>query len=560
VYQFRKRILPTVAFATVAVACRDISTPSETSLKPATATFTISDGAHGGSARLYFLPPLVTQPTFSGTFDPTAFAAGSNDEVFVCVLAGTQCGSTIATFTGGTGPSSVQMDPTTESYHVAWQTRSQQPPLDASQLYRIVVRVNNIDVGYSDVIPVQLGGTPPAVNHSQYGIVRIGTVLQIAFRLETASAPPPPSGPIGVRAFADRTCIINGSGQLFCWGADFSSPANPIPTPAPFGPPDPTYVAIGSGNGLASHACAIHGNASQVGGTASCWGNDEWGQIGNGTGDGTTVINVSAPNLVNGPPFTSITQGAVHSCGLTVDGAAYCWGDNSVGELGDGTTQLRNTPVPVSGGLTFKSISAGQFHTCAVTVQGAAYCWGSIANGDLGTNLSLGPSQTTPIAVRGPNLGTPLVFTSVAAGPWVTCGITTDGSAYCWGRGFWGQLGDGSQSDSPYPSPVSGGYLFSQISIGGNHACGVTTAGVGLCWGYNQNGQLGNGTSGVTITTAPGTVSFVGVTLTQISAGASHTCAIATGGSLYCWGDNSLGEIGDGTTTQRTLPTLVNFP
>jgi alpha-tubulin suppressor-like RCC1 family protein len=107
---------------------------------------------------------------------------------------------------------------------------------------------------------------------------------------------------------------------------------------------------------------------------------------------------------------------------------------------------------------------------------------------------------------------------------------------------------------------VSGGYLFSQISIGGNHACGVTTAGVGLCWGYNQNGQLGNGTSGVTITTAPGTVSFVGVTLTQISAGASHTCAIATGGSLYCWGDNSLGEIGDGTTTQRTLPTLVNFP
>jgi len=177
--------------------------------------------------------------------------------------------------------------------------------------------------------------------------------------------------------------------------------------------------------------------------------------------------------------FVRITSGDYHTCALTPQGHAYCWGDNALGELGNNSSVDHSTvPVPVAGGLTFTAVQAGGSHTCALTSNGTAYCWGRDWSGELGTGATI-DSVATPTIVSGG-----LIFRQISAGEFHTCGITSTSAAYCWGDDEAAQLGNGlfgASTDTPVQ--VSGGHDFVSVAAGLLHTCALTAAGVAYCWG-----------------------------------------------------------------------------
>lgn len=308
------------------------------------------------------------------------------------------------------------------------------------------------------------------------------------------------------------------------------------------------------------HTCALDTN-----GAAYCWGYNGFGQLGNPTGTGTTTAWPTPTAVVGGIAFASLTAGAYHTCGLTLAGAAHCWGGNFYGQLGNtinsGDNQTSNpSPLPVEGGLTFTVLEAGNDHTCGLTPQGAMYCWGGNALGELASTTDNGQSlpHPTPTLVPGN-----LTFTALAAGSNHTCGVVTGGAVYCWGGNNRGELGnsDGLGEALPHPTPVivSGLPALVKLVAGGYHNCGLTSAGAGWCWGDNWVGHLGGGT------TDPYSATPVAVTggllFTALGAGGGHTCGLVAGGTLYCWGGNLLGQLGNstnlGTSNPNYTPTAV---
>ena len=304
------------------------------------------------------------------------------------------------------------------------------------------------------------------------------------------------------------------------------------------------------------HTCAIDAAASLY-----CWGYN-----GNGTiGDGTRTHRYSPTRIGTGINFTQVATGIGHSCALTDTGAAYCWGKNESGQLGDGTTTDRAVPTAVLGGLAFSSIDVGYTHSCALTSTGVAYCWGADSLGQLGDG-SPAVRQLQPVVVAGNN-----TFTVIRAGNTHTCALQdVTGYAYCWGANSTGQVGNGTGGNATdrvtTPVAVSGGNSFAQIDVGSSHTCALLTnqnaSNKMYCWGWNDNGQLGIATTEL----CRGTVKCSriplklpsNVKLISITAGSTHTCGIISTGTAYCWGSNSNGQLGDGTTIDRAAPTAIS--
>ena len=215
------------------------------------------------------------------------------------------------------------------------------------------------------------------------------------------------------------------------------------------------------------------------------------------------------------PVITSISAGGDHSCALTAQAAALCWGSNRSGELGDGSTSSARRPTAVAG-LTepLGSISAGTFHTCAVGTSGQVWCWGRFVVGGSGTSLL--PARV--VGLSG--------ITAVASGRLHACGLTAEGGVMCWGRNTKGQLGNGTSASSvglSGPRAVVGlSTGVTEIVAGDAYSCAVTTAGRVKCWGDNQFGQLGNGTTNASIVP----VEVVGLKEAHgLAAGGLHACA-----------------------------------
>jgi alpha-tubulin suppressor-like RCC1 family protein len=275
-----------------------------------------------------------------------------------------------------------------------------------------------------------------------------------------------------------------------------------------------------------------------VDGVTRCWGSDESGQLGDGPGNssGTRPVVVAG-----GLDFRQIrTSRSVNgfTCGLTTGGAAYCWGNNSTGQLGTAGPSS-DAPQPVAGGLTFTTLEVGAEHACAIATGDKAYCWGGNSFGQLGTGDSTSRAQPTEVAGG-------LTFTELGAGFSHTCGVTGAGIAYCWGNGEEGQLGQGTTDGSPTPVAVTGGLTFATVSAGSRHSCGITTAGAAYCWGNNSWSQLGHGRFVFDKVLTPTAVAG-GKTWIAVSAGSIITCGIATDGSAWCWGSsNDHGNLGNG--------------
>ena len=281
-----------------------------------------------------------------------------------------------------------------------------------------------------------------------------------------------------------------------------------------------------------SHACALSAND-----IAYCWGRNDSGYL----GDGTAANRLSPVAGAGGLSLTSVSAGYSHTCGVTAAGVGYCWGLNNVGQLGNGTgdsfTAPALTPTMVAGNLHFRVIRVGHSFACGLTNAGTAYCWGEGSFGSLGNGSFASVNRPQPIAGG-------VTFTSIDAGVYFACGLVADGTVYCWGQNIEGQLGDGTRENRSTPVRVNTSLRFTQIATGGFHACGLTAAGTAHCWGSNGAGQLGNDSTNTSFSP----VQVVGgLTFGSISAGENHSCALTTTGAAVCWGSNRVGQLGNGT-------------
>jgi alpha-tubulin suppressor-like RCC1 family protein len=351
--------------------------------------------------------------------------------------------------------------------------------------------------------------------------------------------------------FSD-TCGVTSDNSIYCWGQNTLGQLGDGTTTDRLTP-----VAVVGGlrfrqvSAGARHTCGI-----TLHNVAYCWGANFAGQL----GDGTSTDRPTPVAVAGGLRFREVSASANgdHTCGVTTENVAYCWGANFNAQLGDGTTNnFRPTPVAVAGGLRFRQVTAGGIHTCGVVTGHRAYCWGTNFFGQFGNGMiDNGPQivlTPTPVAVAGG-----LRFHQVDAGSIHTCGLTPRNFAYCWGNNEFGLLGDGTTTNRLTPVAVAGGLRFRQVSAGENfHTCGVTTANVAYCWGRNFSGLLGDGTTA----NHPTPVAVAGgLRFRQVSAGSVHTCGVATGNRAFCWGNNLLGQLGDGTTSAHFTPVAVAPP
>jgi alpha-tubulin suppressor-like RCC1 family protein len=346
---------------------------------------------------------------------------------------------------------------------------------------------------------------------------------------------------VAVVAGDDFACALNARRQAVCWG-------------------DNTYGQLGDGthtsrstpkvvNGSATYSQLTAGSAHVCGLSVSgtqvfCWGRNAKGALGD-----LTLVDKAVPTQPNGLPTVSVlSAGGDHTCAITsATGAAYCWGSNSDGQLGDGTVVDKTRPTALTRAPTFRTIAAGIAHTCATTTAGVTMCWGRNTDGQLGDNTTT--SHSLPAAVS----GSP-TFDVLALGLAHTCGLTPSGQAYCWGANAEGQLGDDTTTPHLVPAQVSGSSSFSSIASRRAHTCARTSTSVALCWGRNTDGQLGDGstTQGAAPTAIFGAPQFL-----ALAPGGAHTCGVVVGGQVQCWGKNDAGQLGDNTTTSHLTPAPI---
>jgi alpha-tubulin suppressor-like RCC1 family protein len=323
-----------------------------------------------------------------------------------------------------------------------------------------------------------------------------------------------------------------------------------------------------------SETAIATGNAHTVtltsDGKVFAWGANGEGQLGDGTTiNRTTPVAVNMSRALLGKTVTAIAAGADYTVALTSDGKVFAWGANWAGQLGDRTTINRTTPVAVdmSGALLGKTVTAiaAAVHTVALTSDGKVFAWGLNDYGQLGNGTTASYS-TTPVAVdmSGALLGK--TVTAIAAGARHTVALTSDGKVFAWGANWAGQLGDGTIINRTTPVAVDMsralfGKRVTAIAAGLGHTVALTSDGKLFAWGENHDGQLGDGTT--TNRTRPVTVdmsgALLGKTVTAIAAGFGHTVALTFDGKAFGWGDNYYGELGDGTTTNRTTPVAVDM-
>jgi alpha-tubulin suppressor-like RCC1 family protein len=299
----------------------------------------------------------------------------------------------------------------------------------------------------------------------------------------------------------------------------------------------------GSISGGNNFSCAV-----TSAGTLKCWGGNTYGQL----GDGTTAPQ-NSPQLVPGlGGVAEVSAGWQHVCVLTTVGGVKCWGLNTAGQVGNGTTATaQTTPVDVVGlGSGVQAISTGAFHTCALTDDGGVKCWGHNLQGALGDGTT--SDRSSPIDVIGLESG----VSAIAAGDSITCAVLDSGALKCWGNNATGGVGDGTTTNRLTPVGVVGlGAGVASVSAEGTYpfgsrTCAVTTSGAAKCWGTNNQGQLGDGTT--TNRRIPTDVVGLGSGVAAISTGASFTCARTIVGAVECWGQYAVGADLSGTVVQTT--------
>lgn len=390
-------------------------------------------------------------------------------------------------------------------------------------------------------------GNQPLLRAERPVLLRVGQMTTVEVLLSPVEREPlAPVVRVSTGMF--HSCALVADQTAYCWGRNDSGqlgepaladPASSVPAPV--------------SDDFALHAISA-GYLSSCGldsaGTAYCWGSNRYGELGNSsTNDSATPVVVGS-GQDGRENFSVVVTTGPHACGLRANGTLRCWGNNEFGQLGDGTTLDRSAPVSVVGRLNFQTISVGALHTCGIDLEGRTFCWGYNEFGQLGDGTTL--NRTSPVQASIEHR-----FQSVSAGGLHTCALDRTGQAYCWGHNVRGQAGNGTTVDAATPVAVSGSARFRSITAGGLHTCALTAKGEAYCWGYNARGALGSGDSSDRPTPTPvlGEVTFMAV-----HAGLHHTCATTTDQRAFCWGYNEFGQLGNGFTLDHTAPVVVVAP
>jgi alpha-tubulin suppressor-like RCC1 family protein len=371
-----------------------------------------------------------------------------------------------------------------------------------------------------------------------------------------------PSGSLaakGIAAGDAHTCALQVDGSVRCWGwnldgqlGDGTATTSRVPV-----------VVSGLTDGITVTAGGVHSCALLGSGPVQCWG-DTFDLLGINPADECrvsqiypcSVVPVTVPATVSGIDNpTAISAGYWQNCALLAPGTVQCWGINSAGVLGSPTSVSRSTvPLGVSGVSHAATIATGGAVSCAALTDGTVKCWGDNHYGTLGNGSTVAFSAE-PVTVNGINDAV-----MVATGGSHSCVIHAGGTVACWGSNRWNQLGDGTGAEgvsSPNPVGVEGIADATTLAAGGVHTCALLRGGTLKCWGYGFHGQLGDGTN--SYRSGPVTVSGL-ANVIAVAAGAGHTCAVLRGGAVRCWGSNENGQLGDGTTTESSVPvTVVGF-
>jgi len=380
--------------------------------------------------------------------------------------------------------------------------------------------------------------------------IALGAAILPAVAGMSAAAPfggpatAPLAGIAKVVGGSGHTCAVGSSGGMYCWGDNVYAQVGD-------GTSEERWTAVAvvglGGNAQMAGAGGSHTCASTTAGAARCWAYNWFGQVGDGT---DTDRDLPTPVLGLGSGVQAIATGMIHSCALA-GGGVKCWGANGFGQLGDGSDTQRLSPVQVSGLASgVQAIATGGEHTCALTSGGGVKCWGANDYGQLGNNTTT--EQYAPVNVTGLASG----VVAISAGRFHTCAVTSGGGAKCWGANENGELGDGSNTERHTPVDVSGlASGVASIAAGYGHTCARTNGGGVKCWGSNSWGQLGNGSG--SDSDVPVDVSGLASGASSIGVGSDHSCAVIGAGQVLCWGSNQYGQLGNDDNADSPVPVFV---
>ncbi len=373
-----------------------------------------------------------------------------------------------------------------------------------------------------------------------------------------------------VTSGASHTCGVTTKGKAYCWGSNgFGQLGN--------GTNNPSQVAVAVDdsnylNGLTikyieadnQYTCVIASN-DQV----YCWGYNSYGNLGDQSNDHrSSPVPVYNAGVLAGKTVRSLSVGGDHAC-VIANSKPYCWGDNTYGQLGTGDSQSSNVPVSSGAlgalnGKQIKHIMAGASHSCAVTTEDVAYCWGQNIYGQLGAYVTY-QKRELPVYVYMEDVLYGKTIKSMV-GHFHTCAIASDDKAYCWGINMSGQVGDDTTTHRFKPVQVLGGLsnkTVKSISVDEGNTCAITTNNQTYCWGSNGYGQVGDGfttqrNAPVAVLSTVGELS--GKTIKSITSGWHNTCSLASDNNIYCWGRNQVGQFGNDTLINSLTATVSLSP
>ena len=334
----------------------------------------------------------------------------------------------------------------------------------------------------------------------------------------------------------DHSCGLRSDGKVLCWGrGQHGQLGDGVFHMDPNGVFSPVVVlSLSDVDAIAGgqyHTCSLKN------GDVQCWGNGSKGQLGDGVVYGSEGRSEPGEIALSNVKQVS-SNGGDHSCALLEGGTVRCWGDNLFGQLGNGTEDDSNAPVEVSGLTGVKQITVGVATTCALLEAGTVSCWGAA-----GTDASAGTllTSSTPVAIDGL-----ADVTEISTGGSFTCALLKDRTVRCWGEGNVGQLGNGEFVDSNTPIEVSGLTDVVQIRAGRYHACAMRADGAVHCWGDGEFGQLGDGVKHDGFPTGVGAPVLAPAlaNVVELGLGADHTCGLTRDREVVCVGIGGYGQLG----------------
>jgi alpha-tubulin suppressor-like RCC1 family protein len=408
---------------------------------------------------------------------------------------------------------------------------------------------------------VDTGGAVVALDTGDVEIVAVGHGGAARTRLRVTARDP--FRWLSVASGGESSCGVSADSLVYCWGSNDGGQLG-IGTKDEAAHPRPLRVPL-SGRFVQTAVGYWHACALDRAGSVYCWGSNEYGVLGSelsGDACASAPECLTPVRVVGVPALVSIASGALHTCGVTAAGDAWCWGDNWANQLGDAPEDCFewecNRPVLAASGFGFVAIRAGDSHTCALDGPGAAWCWGDNSEAELGVDVAIEASGCDaffencflPQRVTGGN-----VFRALSLGYYQSCGVTTAGRVMCWGANWSGQGGRGTTSpDGDFtPAPVTVAGLESvaarDVSASGwERVCALTVAGEARCWGDGYGLAPTVGVSG-------------DLRLASLSHEGEHGCAVTTTGAAYCWGGRNLfGALGNGAARQSFTPSQVLEP